>query len=240
MSWLPGFWKLLYWRSGRLLARGEIHKAREVTSSYTRRRRKDPMGWVLMAQLSYNLQEYTEAEGAARDGLLHHPESAELKGRLGEALYKQSRYEDASAVWTEMVRIHPSYPDAYTGLAYIALRAGDDARARELIHEALKRAPSPSQVFDLAALALHASGDRAWAESLVRTASKASGMRRDPALHLFMAIILEEKDPGEARKRLRLARRYAHRRPPHVMREVESLKSLVATTGETGKKGTSP
>lgn len=118
--------------------------------------RERPRGPLEQGDEAYAAGDYAEAEQAYRRALQERPGDARFLGKLGWAVRKGGRLDDAIALWRE-ARLQPGYPsqiDRYLADAYLERGQLDDARA--MYRFALQTTPrdDPAALLDLADVAL--------------------------------------------------------------------------------------
>jgi tetratricopeptide (TPR) repeat protein len=114
-----------------------------------------------------------------------HPDSASLLEIEGLLLVRLGRDGEAQAAFQKALEIDPNYGRAKAGLAGLAAKAGDTARALTLFDEASKASPSDTGPAYAAAQLTLASGDAAGArarlEEIVKRDAGHAGARNDLA-----------------------------------------------------------
>jgi len=110
------------------------------------------MAWLLLGAALDRVARYEEAEDVLREGLERHPDFHELRGKLAQVLYIQWKFEEARQQWALVLQSNPSAPDAYEGLPSMSIWEGDQAQARSLIEESIRRNPDPVLSMDLASI----------------------------------------------------------------------------------------
>lgn len=91
--------------------------------------------WVRLGR-----HEFARAEALARAHLAAHPDDAEAWGLLGDARMELGRSDGAAEAYQHMMDLRPG-PGAYLRAAYWLERAGDPARALDLLERALAATP---------------------------------------------------------------------------------------------------
>ncbi|HYT80777.1 MAG TPA: tetratricopeptide repeat protein [Actinomycetota bacterium] len=170
--------------------RGDTKRAISILARYVDHRPHDPMAWLLLGAALDRVARYEEAEDVLREGLERHPDFHELRGKLAQVLYIQWKFEEARQQWALVLQSNPSAPDAYEGLPSMSIWEGDQAQARSLIEESIRRNPDPVLSMDLASILVSLPAGRPQAEILLHNATKAKGFRRDPLPHLLLAMFL--------------------------------------------------
>jgi predicted Zn-dependent protease len=237
--WFPGYYRFAWWRAERAVAAGNKDKGVKILSRLATGRPRDPMAWLSLAKILIRLGERAEAEEVIRKALGLHSGSLELRSQHAQILTSMRRYEEARTAWEALRRDHPESPDAYQGLAAIAMHEGDLSAVSRLIDECLRRGPDPYLVMDTAILLAAVPEERGRAKELLLRVARAPKHRRDPIPQLLLAMLLEDSSPQESRDHMALARKYWRRRPAETLNELESrlrarLKSGIVRSEGTG------
>lgn len=88
--------------------------------------------WLNLTRELMELNHFSDAISAAREGLASNPKSYALHLRLGAGYLSIDRYSEAEAVFRELVDAGDPLPMSYVGLAQVLLRTG---RAEEAVTE---------------------------------------------------------------------------------------------------------
>jgi tetratricopeptide (TPR) repeat protein len=93
-------------------------------------------------------------------------EKFEIGFAMGELLRQQENWGQAAAIYTEVLRQDPDFPEAHTKLSYVLYRLGNGVDALREAKAALLRTPQNAEAHKNAGLALHLLGklDAALAE----------------------------------------------------------------------------
>ena len=73
---------------------------------------------------------------------------------MGELLRRQERWAESVAVYTEVLRQDPDFPEAHTKLSYLMYRLGDPEQALREARIALARTPENAEAHKNAGLGL--------------------------------------------------------------------------------------
>ncbi len=118
---------------------------------------------------------------------------------LAEALDRLDRPEDAAEAARQSLEIAPEYVPARLAASGIALRLGRVEDALDHARRAGAAAPDAPRPFQALALAAEAAGALELAECAAREAA------RHPEFRAFLGVILQEREPDEARRALEAA-----------------------------------
>lgn len=146
---------------------------------------------VLAAQSLAALDENERSQALLQWAAPYHADSSSAQYELGRFLWDIGDRDAARLYFNEAMRIDPTNPQSYLGLAFLMLRAGDTAGAQEMFNAALQRAPdNPLPYIGLAMSALETDD----ADAALDIVEQAIGQDiTDPALtHFFreFAIVL--------------------------------------------------
>jgi tetratricopeptide (TPR) repeat protein len=109
---------------------------------------------------------YDEAADELTSTLKGNFEKFEIGFVMGELLRRQERWGQAAAVYAEVLRQDPSFPEAHTKLSYVLYHVGDREQALREAKTALARTPENAEAHLYAGIALDEPGkfDAALAE----------------------------------------------------------------------------
>jgi tetratricopeptide (TPR) repeat protein len=136
-------------------------------------------------------KKYDEAADELTASLKGNFEKFEIGFVMGELLRQQENWGQAAAVYAEVLRQDPGFPEAHTKLSYILYRSGDGEEALHEAKAALARTPENAEAHKNAGLALHLLGnlDAALAED-----HEALRIKPDyPFVHSNIAMVLDGK-----------------------------------------------
>jgi tetratricopeptide (TPR) repeat protein len=97
---------------------------------------------------------YEEAADELTATLKGNFEKFEIGFVMGELLREQERWGEAAAVYTEVLRQDPNFPEAHTKLSYLMYRLGDPEQTLREARIALARTPENAEAHKNAGLAL--------------------------------------------------------------------------------------
>jgi tetratricopeptide (TPR) repeat protein len=118
-------------------------------------------------------------------------EKFEIGFVMGELLRQQENWAQAAAVYTEVLRQDPNFPEAHTKLSLVLYRIGDGEGALREAKTALARTPQNAEAFKNAGLALDILGKPDAALVQYREALR---IKPDyPYVHLDIALILSAR-----------------------------------------------
>jgi len=89
-----------------------------------------------------NAKQYPEAASELTEALRVSFASAESGFVMGQVLTKQERWQQAQAIYLEVLRKDPGFPEAHTKLSYILYRLGDPETALREASTALEETPN--------------------------------------------------------------------------------------------------
>jgi tetratricopeptide (TPR) repeat protein len=92
-----------------------------------------------------NAQKYLEAASELTQALRMSFASAESGFVMGQVLAKQQRWQQAQAVYVEVLQKDPGFPEVHTKLSYILYRAGDPESALREANAALEETPNNAE-----------------------------------------------------------------------------------------------
>jgi tetratricopeptide (TPR) repeat protein len=103
----------------------------------------DEEHWLNLTRQLMDMNRYTDAISAVRDGLAANPKSYALRLRLGAAHLAAGHYADAEVVFRDLVAAGDPLPTGYVGLAQVLMRTGRaEEAAAELAAAEQKLGPS--------------------------------------------------------------------------------------------------
>ena len=167
-----------------------------------------------MASLQASRHQFDDALHWARLGAKMRPDSADIRGIMGDALVELGRYGAAAETFQKMVDLRPALP-SYARISYLSELHGNLAGARSAMRMALRAAGSP----DDAAWALYHLGDIEFGEGRIGSALR---------LYERAAAIAPENNLGTAgRAKVAAAR-------GDLATAIELMEKVVAGSGEPG------
>jgi tetratricopeptide (TPR) repeat protein len=92
------------------------------------------------AEAFWGLGDHTTANTQFRTAVAAKPKDAGLRVRWGRLFLERGQKKDAADLFQEALEIHPDYPPALVGLAYLA-SSGFESKAVELAEKALEKDP---------------------------------------------------------------------------------------------------
>ncbi len=101
-----------------------IDKALAIKSQY-------PEGWVIKAFSLSQLGKVPEAEQLYREAIKSAPDEARWLFLLADLLERQKRFEEAMALYEQIVKVRPAYVDARLSAGVLAAQLGKVALAKE-------------------------------------------------------------------------------------------------------------
>jgi tetratricopeptide (TPR) repeat protein len=220
--WFPRLIKVVDWLAARAARRGDESRAAQILTLYVKWRSNDPLGWAILGHALLRDNRVAEAEKMLREGLAIHPVSLELNDQLARVLVERNADVEAGEIWRHMQAAHPESPVPFAGLARLAARSDDLDQEVALVEQALRRRPDSNTQVAMAMPLLLVPSERDRAEALIFACARP--LRRDPAYHLLVSILLEGKDERGAKEHLALANRYQRQRPDAVLEQIESLR----------------
>ncbi|WP_253819542.1 type IV pilus biogenesis/stability protein PilW [Vibrio coralliilyticus] len=138
-------------RNNRVKARENIQKALEHAPDYYRSQ-------LAMAHYLEQVSEFTRAEYWFQKAISQHPDNGQLLNDYGSFLCKQSRYQEANALFERAV-VQPNYyyvADSYENAAFCALKADQQASAARYFERAIAHDPNrPQAILNLAKLEMN-------------------------------------------------------------------------------------
>ena len=132
-----------------------------------------------------------------REAVLHDPDSAYLRIRLGEAHVEAGDFDAAAEAARAALQAQPGDVDAMRLLALVLDLSGDRAQAEDVLRRALETAPGDRKTTSMLAEMLVADGKVQEAEAVVESMMQASPAGVDP--WVFLARTFAERgDVGRA------------------------------------------
>jgi hypothetical protein len=134
------------------------------------------------------------------------PDSEQLCGELAEALARDGRESDAYELLSEFHARQDSFP-VLVELAWLAWEAGNEDEVVRLAARASSVLDPKEHLYEAFKLGhvLALAGERDSAEDLLRRVEPHSWI---PGVHYLLALLIDAKDPVEARRQLAAARFY--------------------------------
>ena len=194
--------------------RGHTARAIAVMRLYLRWRPHVIRGWhalawyVALADAPSELDRRSRQIEVLQEGYALNPESEKLCGDLAEALAREGKESEAYALLSEFHARQDSFP-VLVELALLAWDAGNRDEVLRLTARALPVLDPEKHAYEAFKLAhaLVAFGQRDAAEDLLLQVEPHSWI---PGVHYLLALLIEDKDPVEARRQLAAARFNCH------------------------------
>jgi len=146
---------------------------------------------ITAAATLMNDKHYDEAAAELTTTLIGNVEKFEIGFVMGELLRQQENWGQAAAVYSEVLRQDPDFPEAHTKLSYVLYRAGNGEEALREAKAALSLTPQNAEAFKNAGLALYLLGK---ADAALAQYKEALRLKPDYTfVHLDIALVLHAK-----------------------------------------------
>jgi len=134
---------------------------------------------------------YDEAADELTATLRGNFEKFEVGFVMGELLRQQENWGKAAAIYAEVLRQDPDFPEAHTKLSYVLYRDGNGEEALREAKTALSRTPQNAEAFKNAGLAFYLLGK---ADAALAQYKEALRLKPDYTfVHLDVALVLHAK-----------------------------------------------
>jgi tetratricopeptide (TPR) repeat protein len=201
---------------------GQPQAARRVVDHVRRTHDDDPVALVALAAWHRTHADPTSAARCLDIALGIAPDDADVLVAAGDLALAEGRLDEAAAHHGHCVEGHPDDPRGHAGVAAVALRRGDHARAVALLRAGLDRLPGNTQLLMLLAEAQLQGDDLAGATKSIDTLLTLGG-RDNPPLSLLQArLAMARGEWLEAVTRLETLRPLVADAPARV-REIDLL-----------------
>jgi tetratricopeptide (TPR) repeat protein len=136
-------------------------------------------------------KQYDEAADELTSTLKGNFEKFEIGFVMGELLLEQENWGQAAAVYTEVLRQDPNFPEAHTKLSFALYRSGDGEDALREAKAALQRTPQNAEAHKNAGLALQLLGKP---DAAIAEFKEALRVKPDYGFaHYDMALVFDSK-----------------------------------------------
>lgn len=136
-------------------------------------------------------QHYDEAADELTAALKGNFEKFEIGFVMGELLRQQENWGQAAAIYAEVLRQNPDFPEAHTKLSFVLYRSGDGEESLRQAKAALLRTPQNAEAHKNAGLALSLLGKP---DAAIAEYKEALRIKPDYGLvHYDMALIFDGK-----------------------------------------------
>lgn len=99
---------------------GQLRVAASASKEATREEKDNPYAWYVRAQISLEMEDYSDAEFAASQSLKLDSKNASIYGVLGDVADRTGRYADVERYFTEAAKLEPE-KSYWTGRIIVAL-----------------------------------------------------------------------------------------------------------------------
>lgn len=179
-------------------------------------------GHTLLAIYLQNIKDdFAGAEQHYLQAIEADPQSTRARGRLGEMYINLHRYEDARAVFEQLLRIDPRSVTALRGLGKIALKDAQAETALKYFQNAVSSDPADPESYRLLAQAYSQSGKKPEAQAALRQYQKVKN-GRNKIIELQRVV---RRTPNKSENWLALGQEYL--RQKNYPNAVQALKRSV-------------
>jgi tetratricopeptide (TPR) repeat protein len=205
--WFPDSWKLFSKRHAKRLSRGDPLGALALARHYAEANPTDVRGWIRLGQDADRVADRVSAATAYAKAADLVPSDPWLRYRSADALVRQGQYGEARKTFETLLGEGSEGAAALAHIGLAEVDVSEEDLDAGLAHARQAESLIPEDKGDwfeeLAIVVLNLPGETDWTTQLF---TKAVNGGADSGSHLFLAALINDSDPYEAGRQVKLAR----------------------------------